>query len=534
MNDLKLVNGLHTRACGILLPVFSLPGPYGIGCLGKSAYAFLDFLHDAGQQFWQILPLAPTSEASYYSPYMSPSAFAGNHLYIDIEALVEKGLINREDLSGISFSEYHVDYQEVQATKNKLLRLAWQAFKDSREASLLSQFSNNHSWVLPFSVFIALKYKNDNAPWYAWPTEEKTCSAQSLENFHQKHQDAVDYEIFKQYLFHSQWELLHTYANQLGIQIIGDLPIYVALDSADVWEHQCIFQLDTATSRPTHVAGVPPDYFSKTGQLWGNPLYKWQDKKPATQNKLYQWWEKRLRHNLSLTDIVRIDHFRGFESYWSVPAEETTAINGTWIPGPGKTFFKEMEQRIGTLPILAEDLGIITPEVEQLRDELGYPGMKILLFAFDGDPGNSYLPHNCTKDAVIYTGTHDNDTAVGWFLSPEVIADDKFRAKRYARRFDHEAGNFHEDLIYLALSSVCNLAILPMQDILGFGNDCRTNTPGTVINNWQWRCAERFLNNQTSSWLRDQVAFFGRSPTKPKPDPTPKMTQDQSILSSWK
>ena len=526
MNDSKLVNGLHARACGILLPVFSLPGPHGIGDLGAGAYHFLDFLHEAGQRFWQILPLGPTSEPFYYSPYMSPSAFAGNRLFIDLEDLRDKGLLSRQDFSGLSFSEYHVDYQEVQDAKDKLLLRAWQAFKGSRYTALLSEFSDKHSWVIPFSVFMALKDKHDHAPWYSWPKEEKKCSPRILERIRREHKDAVEYEIFKQYVFHRQWEALHEHARDRGIQIIGDLPIYVALDSADVWANQPIFQLDAETSLPTHVAGVPPDYFSATGQLWGNPLYSWQDTNTPTRNMLYQWWENRLRHNLSQTDVVRIDHFRGFESYWSVPAEETTAINGTWLPGPGNDFFREMEQRIGAMPILAEDLGVITPEVERLRDDLHYPGMKILLFAFDGDPDNSYLPHNCRRNAVIYTGTHDNDTAVGWFFSPEVTADDKFRAKRYARRFDHEAGNFHEDLIYLALSSVCNLAMLPMQDVLGFGNDCRTNTPGTITDNWQWRCAPRFLNTQTAAWLRDQVAFFGRLPAIPEPDPTASTADD--------
>jgi 4-alpha-glucanotransferase len=260
------------------------------------------------------------------------------------------------------------------------------------------------------------------------------------------------------------------------------------------------------------VAGVPPDYFSVTGQRWGNPLYRWDATDPRVRNQLWDWWEQRLRLNFSLVDTLRLDHFRGFESYWAVPADEATAINGQWRPGPGQPFFAEMEQRLGGMSIIAEDLGIITPEVDELRRNLGYPGMNILLFAFDGDATNSYLPYNIEKDSVVYTGTHDNDTAVGWYLSPEVDPAAKRRAKRFANRQDDEAGVFHQDMIHLALSSAANLAILPMQDVLGFGNDCRMNTPGTVANNWQWRCAERFVNAGVAEWLADLTALFGRIP----------------------
>ncbi len=522
----RLVNRLHTRACGILLPIFSLPGPHGIGDLGQYAHNFIDFLADAGQRFWQILPLGPTSTPLYHSPYMSPSAFAGNPLFISLNDLKERGLLSaNEIILKQPFSEYYVTYPEVQATKDSLLQRAWQAYKRSDQVSALKAFADSHSWVAPYCLFTALQNKNNHTPWYSWPEEEKKYTVKNVTQLSQEHAEKTAFEMFKQYMFHLQWQALHRHAQKQGVAIIGDLPMYVALDSADVWANPQIFHLHPRTSRPTEVAGVPPDYFSKTGQLWGNPLYRWQDKNAATQEALYQWWEKRLRHNLSQSDVVRIDHFRGFASYWSVPAKEKTAMHGKWLPGPGIAFFKTMEQRIGPLAILAEDLGSITPEVEALRDNLGYPGMNILLFAFDGDPDNKYLPHNCQKNAVIYTGTHDNDTAVGWFLSPDINQEDKKRAKRYARRCDFDAGNFHQDLLHLALSSVCNLAIIPMQDILGFGNDCRVNTPGTVANNWQWRCASRFINSETAAWLRDQVAFFGRLPKKRHPHPNKQATQ---------
>ena len=322
----------------------------------------------------------------------------------------------------------------------------------------------------------------------------------------------IAYYIFEQYLFFKQWQSLHDYARANGIGLIGDLPIYVALDSVDVWCHQHIFQLDPRSAQPTHVAGVPPDYFSRTGQRWGNPLYRWQAADPDVQRDLFNWWEQRFRINFHLTDTVRVDHFRGFESYWAVPAGEETAINGHWEPGPGRSFFKAMQSQLGPMGIIAEDLGIITPEVEALRNALGYPGMKILLFAFDGTVDNAYLPYNCEKNSVVYTGTHDNDTAVGWYLSPEVDPAAKRKAKLFARRQDDDAGSFHQDLIHLALSSPSNLAIFPMQDVLGFGNDCRLNTPGTVINNWQWRCAGRFLNDETADWLSCLTSLFGRNP----------------------
>ena len=444
---------------------------------------------------------------------MSISAFAGSPLLIDTQALVQAGFIDPDDLpSPPPFSPYLVEYAKVAAFKDQLLQKAWQRFSENPSgANTLSEFAANHPWAKEYALFVTLKAKMNNAPWYEWPEGLREYAPQACSQAEVKFQEEVHYHLFTQYLFMEQWQALHRYAAEHAIQLIGDLPIYVALDSVDVWVHQSIFQLDPTTRHPLKVAGVPPDYFSATGQRWGNPLYCWNSNDDAVKNRLYDWWEQRLRHNFSLVDIVRIDHFRGFESYWAVPAEEETALNGNWEPGPGKHFFVEMGRRLGEMQIIAEDLGIITKEVEQLRDSLSYPGMNILLFAFDGNPDNSYLPYNMNKASVVYTGTHDNDTAVGWYLSPEVSVEAKQQAKLFANRFDDNAGGFHRELIYLAYGSPANLAIIPMQDVLGFGNDCRMNTPGTTTGNWQWRLRGAALSPELANWLKAQVELFGRS-----------------------
>jgi len=503
---------LQRRASGILLPLFSLPGPFGIGDIGPAAFRFIDFLATAGQSYWQILPAGPTAEAFSNSPYMSPSAFAGNPLYISLERLVENGLLQPDEIAVTLDAEYRVNYTKAAHLKQPLLRLAWQRYSKHKKKDELEKFAAHHPWVREYSLFETCRKMYHNQAWLTWPAELKTRSPEALEKVAQEHRAEFEYFIFEQFLFFTQWEELKTYGRKKNITLIGDIPIYIALDSADAWSHQEIFQLDHSTSRPIEVAGVPPDYFSKTGQLWGNPLYTWDTTNKAIKEALWKWWEDRLRHNFLMTDVVRIDHFRGFESYWSVPAEEKTAIKGTWKKGPGLPFFTEMKKRLGDLPIIAEDLGIITPAVEKLRVDLNFPGMRILLFAFDGSPDNSYLPHNYDPNTVVYTGTHDNDTAVGWYLSPEVPPEDKQLAKKYAHQTNLHESIFHQDLSYLALSSVANTAILPLQDVLGFGNDCRINTPGTVENNWQWRCAERFLSHSAASWLCDQTALYGRLP----------------------
>lgn len=513
MNDYTPVNILRQRSSGILLPIFSLPGDGGIGEIGSEAFSFLDFLGKAGQSCWQILPLGPTSPVFGNSPYMSPSAFAGSPLLISTQKLVEEGLLQSHEVPPADFSPYQVLYPQVMAQKQLVLELAWSRFQkrsDSKEQ--LQVFLAAHRWAEAYGLFLALKEHFNQQPWYVWPSDLRRFQAAACREAQKQLQSRVEFHLFVQMVFFKQWQALHAYAQEKGIRLIGDLPIYVALDSVDVWSNQAIFQLDAHSGLPTYVAGVPPDYFSKQGQMWGNPLYRWQAADGAVEQQLDNWWQRRLQHNFNMVDVLRIDHFRGFEAYWSVPASEKTAVNGQWQPGPGRRFFTKMQQQLGEQPIIAEDLGIITPEVEQLRSGLGYPGMKVLLFAFDGDPANSYLPYNIDKNSVLYTGTHDNDTAVGWYLSPEVDAQAKRRAKRFANRDDDHAGSFHSDLLHLAFSSPANLTILPMQDVLGFGNDCRMNTPGTTTGNWQWRCAGRFITDELANWLAEQTRFFGRIP----------------------
>lgn len=517
MRSATSVTILEQRSSGILLPLFSLPGGHGIGDMGPSARAFIDYLGQCGQQCWQILPLAPTSSAFGNSPYMSPSSLAGDPLFISLELLVEQGLLRQIDIDSFGFNEYSVEYGQVAAFKNRLLRRAWAIFQAGGDRRELDDFVVANPWVSGHGLFYALKGRFQGTPWFEWPEPIKQRQPGALAQAASDLADEIDYHVFEQYLFSNQWRQVHEYAREKGIQIIGDLPIYVALDSVDVWCNQPVFQLDSEHGQPTHIAGVPPDYFSADGQRWGNPLYRWDDPAPRVRESLLAWWEERLRMNFALADVVRIDHFRGFEAYWAVPEAEETAVNGAWQPGPGRDFFEEMTRRLGPMAIIAEDLGEITPEVEQLRRDLGYPGMKILLFAFDGQPDNSFLPYNCERHSVLYTGTHDNDTAVGWYLSPAVDPASKRQAKRFANRTDDEAGSFHRELIHLALGSPSNLVVLPMQDVLGFGNDCRMNTPGTVTDNWRWRCAQRFFSDEIAAWLHDQIRLFGRHP---RPQPT--------------
>ena len=509
---------LKQRASGILFPVSSIPGPYGIGDLGPGAFNLIDFLAKAGQKFWQILPVGPTSPVFGNSPYMSFSSLAGNPLFISPELLITQGLLQRSDLQAGTFSEYTVDYDRVHQQKRMLLDLAWQRFQASGNHRTLDTFRKKHPWVDDHALFLALKETYSQTAWYEWPKEVRFRDKKSLQQAAKKHSKKIDQAIFEQFLFYRQWDQLHAHAKNKNVYIIGDIPIYVGLDSVDVWANQEIFELTPETGRPQSVAGVPPDYFSATGQLWGNPLYRWNSRSKEVKKQLWDWWEQRLSAIFAMVDAIRIDHFRGFESYWSVPAKEETALRGSWKKGPGKTFFLEMERRLGQLPIIAEDLGIITPAVEKLRDELGYPGMKILLFAFDGHPDNNYLPQNISANCVIYTGTHDNDTAVGWYMNPDISPESRTQAKRQANQFNNDSSSFHRDMVYMALSSTARISIIRMQDVLGFGNDCRMNTPGTTEGNWQWRCAERFITDETAHWLKDSTSFFGRIPQDTTPD----------------
>ncbi len=499
------------RSSGILAHITSLPSPFGIGDIGPSSYEFIDFLVDCGQTYWQFLPTGPTNEYFDNSPYMSTSAFAGSPLLISPELLFQEGLISQSELdSRPAFSPYSTEYGKVRRYKNNLLRQAYKQFKPDT-CHEYATFINAATWLDEYVTFMTLKDLYGNIGWFDWPHEIATYKQAALQSILLNNSARVNYYRFEQFEFFRQLQLLRQYASEQNIYLIGDLPIYVSYDSVDVWAHQSIFSLDRATLRPIRVSGVPPDYFSNTGQRWGNPLYDWHNREPGVQNELLNWWSARLSNLFDQVDISRIDHFRGFESYWTIPEENVTAIDGEWVKGPGADFFRKINKKLGMLNIVAEDLGIITPEVESLRNELGFPGMKVLQFAFDGKSDNSFLPHNFqSPQCIVYTGTHDNDTTVGWYLSDKM--DDNLRTtiKNMANRSLHDQNSIHHDLMYLAQSSIAMLCIFPLQDVLGFGNDCKMNSPGTPVGNWRWRCAKEFLTPEVAEQMKTSTNLFGR------------------------
>jgi 4-alpha-glucanotransferase len=500
------------RGSGILAHITSLPSPYGIGDIGFSSHAFLEFLARAGQSAWQFLPTGPGSPVFDNSPYMSISAFAGSPLLISPDLLFEEGLLPESSLTNLPvFSEYSVDFPKVAAFKKKLLYEAFANFP--QDLPQFIDFKKTTPWLDDYTLFMALKEAFHDQGWFDWPAEIATRKASALSSLRINHHERIEYYAFEQFEFFRQWQILQAKAGKEEIRLIGDIPIYVGWDSVDVWANQDIFTLDPKSLRPTHVAGVPPDYFSKTGQRWGNPLYRWPDQDQDIQSKLTDWWIARFKAIFQMVDTARIDHFRGFEGYWAIPEEEETAIEGEWLKGPGKPLFDQIFNALGPLDIIAEDLGVITPEVTALRTSLGFPGMKVLQFAFDDNPDNPFLPHNFTSpNCVVYTGTHDNDTTVGWFLSDHLPPAQRQRILRIANRKNDNQSAIHQDLIYLALASIGRLTIFPLQDILGFGNDCKMNSPGTKEGNWTWRCASRFFTDTISSWLRDETTLFGRVP----------------------
>lgn len=496
---------MKQRKAGILLHITSLPGSFGNGDIGSSI-TFLSFLKKAGIGCWQFLPTCPVSEAFSFSPYMGYSALAGNGLLISPEMMVKDGFLGEDDLLSFEHSDPFVaDFVYSHKVRAQLIIKAFSSF-DRRQAGFVTFCTNESHWLDDYALFIVLKEEFDQQSWTTWPKDLKAHKPKALATFAQEHHDQILLIKFEQFLFSSQWQQLRVEAKKKSILLFGDIPIYVGHDSADVWANQTCFDLDLL-GEPVLVAGVPPDYFSETGQRWGNPLYKWTQK--GRKNKtLYRWWENRFKQIRAMVDLVRIDHFRGFESYWAIDQAEETAMNGTWLPGPGLTFFKGMEKAVGDLEIIAEDLGVITPKVEALRDDCGFAGMKILQFAFGAEAQNSYLPQNySTINTVVYAGTHDNDTAVGWFLDPQISE----KAKDDFRRFANSDGSSaHHDFNRLALSSIANLAIITMQDVLGFGSDCRMNTPGTVENNWLWRVDEKSFSEEVATYLLKEVTFYNR------------------------
>ena len=496
---------MFERSSGILFHPTSLPGKYGIGTLGKEAYAFIDFLKKSKQKLWQIFPLGPTGYGD--SPYQSFSSFAGNPYLIDFDLLIEAHLLSEEDLKDIFFgdNEEYIDYGAIYNQKYPLLRKAYENFKSSDNHEMrenLEHFKReNASWLNDYSLYISLKNHFNGLPWNEWAHDIKNREHGAMEHYKNELADDIEYHNFIQFLFFKQWGDVKRYANENGIKIIGDIPIFVAADSSDAWANPEIFLFDEER-KPVKVAGVPPDYFSATGQLWGNPLYNWQKLKETN----YSWWVERVRANLSTCDIIRIDHFRGFEAYWAVPYGDDTAINGQWEPGPGIDLFNAIKSQLGELPIIAEDLGLMTQGVIDLREATGFPGMKILGFAFDSGEENDYLPHTYTKNCVVYTGTHDNDTLIGWFQKAK--EEDRQFARDYLNsRSDDE---IHWDAIRGAWSSVANMAISPVQDFLGLGSEARINTPGVAAGNWQWRLRHGVLTDELAERIAKLTRVYSR------------------------
>lgn len=503
------------RSSGILMHITSLPGKHGIGTLGKEAYEFIDSLQEGGQKYWQILPLGPTSPLFGYSPYASYSSFAGNYLFINLEMLQKETWMRTyvmSELPGDMYNDF-VDFDKIVSIKLPLLKKAWENFYKYAEEETGKDFhrfcESSKYWLEDYSLYMSAAEHYHNSNWLTWDEEIRLKTPGATKKWQEKLKPGIDFHKFLQYVFYRQWHLLKKYANENGIKIIGDIPIYVNFDSADAWSNPGIFQLDNKTLKPTAAAGVPPDYFSSSGQLWGNPLYTWWEN-GHLKGETFNWWLKRLKHMLLYVDIIRLDHFRGFESYWAVPPSEPTAVNGQWEKGPGIEFFKRLKKEIGNLPIIAEDLGIITPKVKKLRDRLNLPGMKILQFAFDFNEKNPYLPHNYTNpNCIVYTGTHDNNTTNGWFHENEIDENTREYVLRYLR-VNHR-DEFHWQLISAALSSIAKLSMFPTQDILGYAGKFRMNTPGKVEGNWTWKLAPGRLTPEIMQRLKKLCIMYNRA-----------------------
>jgi 4-alpha-glucanotransferase len=492
------------RSSGILFHPTSLPGRYGIGTLGKAAFEFVDFMVRSKQKIWQILPLGPTGYAD--SPYQCFSSNAGNPLLIDLDTLVEEGFLTSQEIESVPvFGDDKVDYGRLIELKYPLLKKAANTFFERFAPETRKGYQDftraNAHWLNDYALFMALKEHFNQEPWYKWETPLKLKSIHSLPNYLVLLNDSIEFHKFIQYLFFKQWMAVKQYANEKGVKIMGDIPLYVALDSVDAWSMPEIFQFNK-DKNPVAVGGVPPDYFSATGQLWGNPLFNWD----TLKRDGYRWWINRIKANLVLYDIIRIDHFRGFAGFYAVPYGEETAIKGEWLPGPGKELFETIKRELGNLPIVAEDLGVMTPDVEDLRDSFNLPGMKILQFAFDSGEENDFLPHNYPKNCVVYTGTHDNDTVVGW------LSKAKEEDKKYLREYLNSTGqDLVWDLIRVAMASVADTAVFPMQDLLVLGNDARMNLPGTTSNNWQWRAKRSDFSSELAERLARMTVLYGRS-----------------------
>ena len=494
------------RAAGILLSVSSLPGRFGIGCFSKSAYDFVDWLKEAGQTYWQILPLGPTSYGD--SPYQSFSTFAGNPYFISLDELIEEGVLTEKECKNADFGKKadDIDYEKIYKKRYPLLRKAYERSRVSENPDYVRFVEENRWWLSDYALFMAVKDRFEGAPWTEWAEDIRLRWQNAMDYYRRELYYDIEFQQYLQYKFFSQWRRLKAYANEKGIRIIGDIPIYVAMDSADAWAHPELFQLDE-NNVPTAVAGCPPDGFSADGQLWGNPLYRWDYHK----NTGYDWWMSRMWYCFQMYDVVRIDHFRGFDEYYSIPFGSENAKNGHWEKGPGIDLFRCMERRLGRHEVIAEDLGYVTDSVRERVRESGFPGMKVLEFAFDSrDSGsaNDYLPHNYIENSVAYTGTHDNETVTGWFKS--ITKEERQMARDYLCDQHTPAEELYQSFIALVMRSSSRMCIVPMQDYMGLDNRCRMNQPSTLGKNWKWRLVKGDLSEELKEEILAVTKRYGR------------------------
>lgn len=494
------------RTAGILLPITSLPSRYGIGCFSKSAYDFIDWLKEAGQTYWQILPLGPTSYGD--SPYQSFSTFAGNPYFISLETLIAEGVLTREECQSADFGDTpdDIQYEKMYRGRYPLLYKAYERSHICDDPDYQRFTEENDWWLSDYALFMAVKDQFDGSSWDKWPEDIRLRKQSAMEEFRISLHREIEFHQYMQFKFFEQWNALKAYANKNGIRFIGDIPIYVAMDSADTWAHPELFQLDS-DNVPLAVAGCPPDGFSADGQLWGNPLYRWDYHRDTG----YEWWITRLSCCFRMYDVLRIDHFRGFDEYYSIPYGDKSAVNGHWEKGPGIGLFRRMKERLGIQEVIAEDLGYVTDSVRQLVKDSGFPGMKVLEFAFDSrDTGsaNDYLPHNYDANSVAYTGTHDNETIAGWFCS--ITEEEQQLARDYLCDHHTPENLLYRSFISLVMLSSAKICIIPMQDYLGLGNECRTNKPSTVGNNWRWRLTRSDLTEELKEEIRTMTKRYGR------------------------
>ncbi len=492
------------RRSGILMPISSIPSRYGIGTFGRASYEFVDFLEKAGQKLWQILPLGPTGYGD--SPYQSFSTFAGNPYYIDLELLIEKGYLTREECDACDFGEdpHSVDYEKIYLSRFRILRQAWKRATDKgveKRPDYQCFVRENGFWLEDYALYMAVKNFFGGVCFLQWDEDIRLRKKKALARYREKLAEEISFYRFQQYLFLTQWKALKRYANKKGIEIVGDIPIYVAFDSADTWANPKLFQLDEE-GRPTAVAGCPPDVFAVTGQLWGNPLYNWKYHKKTE----YEWWIQRIAYCYELYDVVRVDHFRGFDAYWSVPYGDSTAENGHWEKGPGYELFSAVKKKLGRKPMIAEDLGFLTDRVVKLVKKTGYPGMKILQFAFDAWQDSEYLPYHYDRNCVVYTGTHDNDTTLGWIK--QMPAKDVRFAMQYLQVDSRK--ELLWGMIRAAVASCADTAIIPIQDYLELGSEARINVPSTLGTNWKWRMDEDALTRELARKIRKLMKVYGR------------------------